>query len=155
MSNNIELSWKDIDKLTNVLCGKIKESKIKYSLIVGLNRGGLIPATLLSHKLGVEQGVFTVKSYEGKEKKKTKCDLYISMLGSIKSGDNLLIVDDLVDSGDSLIETVKSIKKIDSDIKKIDSAVLFYKDGSKAEPTYWADKLDSKSWICFPWETYD
>ena len=41
------ISWQDIDKLTKTLVRKI--GKTKYDSILGITRGGLIPAVKISH----------------------------------------------------------------------------------------------------------
>ena len=47
------IKWKDIDKATDNLAKQIIKSKLEISAIYGCPRGGLIPAVILSHKLGV------------------------------------------------------------------------------------------------------
>ncbi len=150
-----KLTWKGFEKLTDILCEKIKEKKNEYKWIIGLARGGLIPSTTLSHKLGVNLGVFSISSYNGKEKVKFQKDLYVSMIGQFKPNEKVLIIDDIADSGESLSETVKSIKKIDPDVKQIDTAVLYYKPKSIITPTYYSKKIKNDDWIIFPWEHSD
>ena len=81
--NNIDgkryLSWKDVEDLIDILHSNIIESNLKFDKIYGISRGGLIPAVLLSHKMGVP---LTNYAY-------TK---------------NTLIVDDICDSGKTLTE---------------------------------------------------
>ena len=81
--NNIDgkryLSWKDVEDLIDILHSNIIESNFKFDKIYGISRGGLIPAVLLSHKMGVP---LTNYAY-------TK---------------NTLIVDDICDSGKTLTE---------------------------------------------------
>ena len=45
------ISWQDIDKLTKTLLRKI--GKTKYDCILGITRGGLIPAVKISHALNI------------------------------------------------------------------------------------------------------
>ena len=45
------ISWQDIDKLTKTLVRKI--GKTKYDSILGITRGGLIPAVKISHALNI------------------------------------------------------------------------------------------------------
>jgi len=71
------LSWKDVEDLIDILHSNIIESKLQIKYIYGIPRGGLIPAVLLSHKMGIP---LTNYAY-------TK---------------NTLIVDDICDSGKTL-----------------------------------------------------
>ena len=148
------LTWQDIDELISDLESQIKTSKKKYDWIIGINRGGLIPSVLLSHRLGITHGVHTVQSYAGTEKRELKSDLYISMIGLIKPHHNILVVDDISDSGDSLAAAVKSIRKKDSDAINIDMATLHYKPKSITKPNYFAQQIGDDVWIEYPWERY-
>ena len=47
------LEWRDIDDAIERLAINIKKSGIEISAIKGLQRGGLIPAVMLSHSLGI------------------------------------------------------------------------------------------------------
>jgi hypoxanthine phosphoribosyltransferase len=47
------LTWDDIEKLTNLLSVKIKMKHLQIDSIMGLPRGGLVPAVILSHKLNL------------------------------------------------------------------------------------------------------
>lgn len=146
------ISWNIVGKLVANLEKQIKESKKKYDFIIGLNRGGLIPSVMLSHKLGIIHGVHTVQSYNGTEKREIKSDLYISMIGFIKPHHNVLLVDDIAESGESLKVSMEKIRKKDSDIKNIDIATLYYKPKSIIVPTYYAKKISNEIWIDFAWE---
>ena len=77
--SKIYLSWDDIENLVNKLAAKISP---ETDSIMGLARGGLIPAIMLSHKLNLPL-VFV--PYE-----------------------NTLIVDDICDSGETFLEIWKT-----------------------------------------------
>jgi len=47
------ISWIDIDDAVRIIALKILNSNIKVTNILGIPRGGLIPAVLLSHQLNV------------------------------------------------------------------------------------------------------
>ena len=51
--NKIYLSWDDVDDLVNELCEKIPSNLPLIDSVHGIPRGGLIPAVLISHKLGL------------------------------------------------------------------------------------------------------
>ena len=51
--NKIYLSWDDIEKSVNDLCNKIRFDQLNIDSVTGIARGGLIPAVLISHKLGL------------------------------------------------------------------------------------------------------
>ena len=53
IENKIHLSWDDVDKLVDILCEKIITELPNIDSVFGLKRGGLIPAVMVSHKLGL------------------------------------------------------------------------------------------------------
>ena len=70
------LTWGDIEILVHDLCSQIAMSGTQIEHIYGLPRGGLIPAVMVSHKLGIPMTQ----------------DLNLP---------NILIVDDICDSGET------------------------------------------------------
>ena len=53
VKNKIYLSWDDINQLVDTLCDNILKQEIPVKSVFGLKRGGLIPAVMVSHKLGL------------------------------------------------------------------------------------------------------
>jgi len=115
----------DIIKLAKLI------PKNKYQYVIGLPRGGCIAAVYISHF----------------------CDLdYFEFedLRHISDISKVLIVDDLVDTG----ETLKNIKQGEREIK-FDSAVIYYKPRSIVIPTYFVEQVNNSDWIIFPYEKPD
>jgi hypoxanthine phosphoribosyltransferase len=81
IKSKIYLSWDEIDTLVDTLANKIVKTIPPVDSIMGLPRGGLIPAVMISHKLNLPL-VF----------KPTK---------------GTLIVDDICDSGETFIKMSK------------------------------------------------
>ena len=74
--NKLFLSWDDINASVKILCKKIITEYPNIDSIMGLPRGGLIPAVLISHKLDIP---------------------FV-----IHPGKNTLVVDDINDTGETL-----------------------------------------------------
>ena len=51
--NKRYLNWEDVEDLIDILHSNILESDFNIERIYGIPRGGLIPAVLLSHKMGI------------------------------------------------------------------------------------------------------
>ena len=47
------LTWMYVDRLTDIIASQIKLNFKNVDSIYGIPRGGLIPAVMLSHKLGL------------------------------------------------------------------------------------------------------
>lgn len=52
------ISWEEVEELVDILHQNIIESGIEFDCVYGLVRGGLIPAVMLSHKMGVPYDYF-------------------------------------------------------------------------------------------------
>jgi hypoxanthine phosphoribosyltransferase len=147
------LSWGNIEELVSKVVKDIAANGKKYDWIIGINRGGLVPSVLMSHRLGVPHGVLTVTHYEGKKMlAEVKRDLYLSGIKFIKPHHNILLVDDIADSGICLKEAQQTLKRLDSDAKNIDTVTLHYKEKSEIVPTYYGIIAKENEWINYPWE---
>ena len=51
--NKIFLSWDDVNDAVDDICNKIRHDQPNLDSVHGIARGGLIPAVLISHKLGL------------------------------------------------------------------------------------------------------
>lgn len=149
-----ELSWDQIQLLTENVYKQIKHAHKKYDWVVSINSGGLIPGVMLSKMLKAKHAVISVNSYAEKKKNpETKRDLYLSHIGQIKMIDHILIVDNIIRTGDSVLAAIESLKKVDPDAKKIDTASLYLNIKSSFKPTFFASEIDHDDWVDFPWET--
>lgn len=148
-----ELNWNQIQRLTENIYKQIRENSKKYDWVVSINSGGLIPGVILSKMLKAKHAVISINNY--KEKKKNseiKKDLYLSHIGAIKMNDHILVVDNIIRTGESVKAAIESLKKVDPDAKKIETASLHLNAKSKFKPTFFAEEIDSDDWIEYPWE---
>jgi len=134
----------------------------KPDYIIGLTRGGLVPAVILSQTLDIPMISVSYSAYGGNGDNKNHANILptIYTLGDIQSGTGklppvpkLLIVDDICDSGKTLQEVTEHYKRQGHPVK---TASLYYKDrGSKQVITpnyYWQMIEEGSPWIKFPWE---
>lgn len=150
--NMKKLSWDEIENITDELASKIKASGFKPDYLVGITNGGLIPLYFLVKKLDIDN-VLTVsaRSYE-KDKQK---ELKITYLPEIDlKGKNLLLVDEIADTGASLKGLTEAmISKYEP--REIKVATLVRKEKCKFHPDFCSDSHTSvkqDEWVVFPWE---
>jgi len=125
------IDWGELEVVTNRLCHLIKKSDYKFKNIFGLQRGGLIPAVMVSHKLGIPMA---------------KGDI----------GPDTLIIDDICDSGETLDKFVKKYQTLYSFPFNLKTAVLHYKPHTSCfEPTLYAEEWKYNNWLVYPWERED
>ena len=118
----------------------------EFDVIIGIARGGLT----LSHILGEYYNIRAVYSLNtiGYNDTKKLDNIEIFNIPNIENSLNVLIVDDIVDSGDTLKLVIDTLSaKYPTCIFK--SASIFYKKTAIIEPN-WSVK-EAKEWIDFFW----
>ena len=141
------IGWAEYGDLTETLAKKVRAASVKFDLVVGIARGGIPVAMVVSDQLAVPIDFINVKSYTGIAERATP--KVLSTLSERISGKSLLLVDDLVDQGDTL-SFVKSYLESQNP-SAVKTAVLFKKPWSKAEPDFYLEVVDK--WIVFPFES--
>jgi len=121
----------------------------KPDAIVAIIRGGMTLAHHIAEMLDIKT-VFTINasSYEKTEKLSTP---KVYNIPNLTNYQNILIVDDISDSGETFIEVIKKLKKT-YPTKNFESIAIFYKPISKFKPTYYFH--ETNEWIEFFWEKY-
>lgn len=139
------MSWADVEKAVTALATTI-EREFNPDLIVGIARGGLIPAVRLSHLLGDKLlRMIHIKLYEGVNLRKEKPEL-LADVGELP--ERVLVVDDVADTGKTLEFVMEHVKR--KGAKEIRVATIAYKPRSRVKPHYYV--FETEKWIVFPWE---
>ena len=143
---NIKLSWEDIENLVKDVYLQINK---KYDCILSIDRGGAIPSRLLSELTGIKTILhYQISYYDGEIKRKEPI-IRKSYNDNDIIGKTILLVDDIADSGDTLLASLEELLKLSVDV---DVAVLITKSESKFKPMYTGMELHTNAWIDFPWE---
>ena len=82
LSDKIILSWKDSENVIDKVVEKIENLEKKPFYLYGIPRGGLIPATWISHKTGIK--------YQ---------QINSAQISKMADLSHILIIDDICDSG--------------------------------------------------------
>ncbi len=137
-------SWSQIDKACALLANKVLKDGFNPDTIVGLARGGLVPAVIMSHILEVKMFPISYSSKVGNGEYKQ----YENTLPYIP-GKNILLVDDIIDSG----HTMQEIYYHYYPHYTVKIASLYWKEGAAIEPHYYWQSIPKDSdWIIFSWE---
>jgi hypoxanthine phosphoribosyltransferase len=141
-------TWEKIQRYAQNLGGKIQRSKFNPDIIVGISRGGWIPARIISDFLeNPRLANISVKFYETIEETKKEPIITQPISLSIENK-RILLVDDVADTGKSLEFVKKDLET--KDASEIRIATLYYKPWSIIDPDYY--EKQTKLWIIFPWE---
>ncbi|MCE4610489.1 MAG: hypothetical protein F7B17_00775 [Desulfurococcales archaeon] len=146
--NLIYLSWNDIEEASSLIARRVLESGFKPNVIVGVLRGGIVPARLIADELGVEDiGMLEVKLYTGINLRKPKPYVRQPLIIDVYDK-KVLIVDDVSDTGLTLSLALDFVRTyMPSTVK---TATLFIKPWTRLIPDYYAKSVEG--WIVFPWE---
>jgi len=157
------LSWKDVEDHTFRIIEKMQSDHWTPTVVVGLTRGGLLPATLISHYLNIDM-----------------CSLDVSLRDNhfsggstttwipeeIENGHRILVVDDINDTGATFdwirndwMDTVRHTISTDENWpwNHIKFAALIHNIPSRQPTDFYAvgiNKDVDPQWIVFPWEAW-
>jgi len=151
MLGNQEYELVDWDELYNLcleLVDRILASGRKFHKIIGISRGGLVPVRIISDELD-NPDITIVKVEYYTDIYKMKPEPRVERFPDVDlNGLNLLIVDDVADSGRSL-ECVSRLLK-EKGARTISIATVFYKPWSSVVPDFFVRA--TKKWVVFPHE---
>ncbi|MGD0978014.1 MAG: phosphoribosyltransferase [Candidatus Bathyarchaeia archaeon] len=143
------LTWNRMYNVLLSLARKILRSGFVPDVIVGVSRGGWIPARVLCDLLSAPVlANIGVEFYTGIGKTGRRPRLTQPLSTSV-SGKKVLLVDEVTDTGESLKLAKEQVIK--EGANKVKTATVYTKPWSIIEPDYQGKK--TSCWIVFPWET--
>ena len=144
-------TWDELNQLAFAIAQKIIKEGKKFDRIVTLAKGGWPMTRSMVDFLGVTKvASIGVKFYNGIYKKLDQPQIFQDLIESIK-GENILLFDDVADSGGSLSFVKQHLIK--KGVKSVTTATLLYKPWSSFKPDYYA--AETKAWIVFPYEVVE
>jgi hypothetical protein len=161
MAEKLIIDWKEYNLIVEKLALQIHDSGYKPDLLIGIARGGLPIIDVCSRIFKLKCAYLAVESYSGKEIEDQQGTLVFSREMSSTVQDmkgNILLCDDLSDTGVTLNKSIDWLKKyppLKGKIKNIKTAVLWKKKDSTFEPDFCAQRLDDNPWIVQPFERYE
>lgn len=137
------VTWDEIQFLCRALAERIHGEHPDITRILAITRGGLFPAGILARELNIKCiETVGIESYADKEQGQ------IRLLKQFSNDftENVLVVDDLADTGN----TLKYLKK---SLKNPIVATLFVKPEGKYLVDFYAEEVPQSTWVRFPWDT--
>lgn len=154
---DLYVTWSEYHHKIEKLAVKIYQSNWQFNQIVCLAKGGLRVGDILCRLYDRPLAILSTASYGGKnnqERGTIKLSEHLSTVQPL--GDRILLVDDLVDSGISLAESIAWLKtKYAQNITDLRTAVIWYKSTSIEIPDFYVDYLPDNPWIHQPFEIYE
>jgi len=163
MTKKLTLQHKDVQNLVSDICRDIVLDDFRPDYVIGIVRGGSVPAVLVSHYFDVPMWTLKVSLRDH-----TDTESNCWMAEDAFEGKNILIVDDINDSG----ETINWIQEdwasschphspqwqtVWGNNVKIAVLVDNLSSNAKTTPSYVGlevNKAENDVWIDFPWEDW-
>lgn len=148
------MDWMESEALIDKVIKKIWKSGFVPDVIVGISRGGLVPARIIADRMAMRELMIIKMEHWGIAEHTEGAKITHGLQGDTDlKGKNVLLVDDLTDTGDSLKKAVEHVRSFDpADVK---TAVMEHKASSEFEPNYYGRKLESWKWIIHPWAFHE
>ncbi|MGP6207401.1 phosphoribosyltransferase [Cuniculiplasma sp. SKW3] len=148
------VKWTEIEKWCEEINRKMSES-FHPDVIIGMSRGGLVPARIVSD-MNLIKDLFAVKTehwgltatVDGEAVMKYGLNVSVE-------GKNVLVVDDITDTGQSMklaYDYVMTLKP-----KSVKTATMLHIAHSKFIPDFYGEEVseDKWTWFIFPWNIYE
>lgn len=142
----LPVTWSKFHTLSQTLADNILRQRIPLDEVVAIARGGLSLGLILSDFLQIPISTITIQSYT--DIKKQGLVKITSKLGKTIRGKNVLLVDDIADSGKTFLRAISYLKRHKP--ASLITASLFYKPHSTYKPDFFAKQ--TSDWILLPHE---
>ncbi len=148
------VTWTDVEKWCSSIRDQVIDSFVP-DMIIGLSRGGLVPARILSDTLWIKDlisiktehwGITATKSGKAILRDPGKLNL---------NGRKVLIVDDITDTGQSMKLAYDFVKS--QEPAEVKTATMLHITRSSFIPDFYGELVDQKNWawFIFPWNVYE
>ncbi len=154
--DKIRYSYLQIHELVKQMTEKISVKAGKIDIIISIATGGWIPARILrtflphSEELPLPLYSIGIINYDSRDKLLSEAIIVQELPTKLDlQGKNVLLVDEVADSGGTFIKAVEYIKS--KSPAKLHTAVLHLKDQSSFQPDF-VGEFAGNNWIVYPWD---
>lgn len=143
------VSFNEVYNIVKTVAEEVKSSGFWPTTVVGLARGGWVPARLMCDFLGITD-LLSLKVERWLQTGKTKDETTIRYpLTRDLTGKRLLVIDDIADAGKSLMDSLEYLKKLCPEEMKV--ATMHYFPESKFKPDFYGEEIKARTWLIYPW----
>lgn len=138
-AHSFPVSWDELHRDTRALAWRL--SDMHFDKIVGIARGGLVPAAIVARELSIRNvDNVAIVSYEGRVQGEPRI-----VKGLDGDGQGVLVVDDLVDTG----VTARLVRQL---LPKAHIATVYAKPAGRDDVDTFVTMVSQDTWIVFPWD---
>lgn len=142
--NFTKITWEQLEKDCITLAKKIGSTTLDE--IISISRGGMVVSRMLSDLLDLPISHIAIESYADLSQVKEPIVTQVSPREF--KGENILLVDELSDSGKTFIRGLSYLKELP--ISHAYTAAPYVKPHTLHKPDFFVEELDS--WIILPYE---
>lgn len=136
------ITWDQLHRDSRALAWRMLE-KGPFKAIVGIARGGLVPAAIIARELNIRLvDTVCIATYQGREQ--TNAEQILKSIAG--DGEGYLVIDDLVDTG----ATGKIVRAM---LPKAHFATVYAKPAGKDIVDSYITEVSQDTWILFPWDS--
>lgn len=151
LPTTIDIGYSEFEQAINHIGLAIRAQNTKpfYDAIIGVARGGLVPAVALSHYLDVP--LYPIR---WSNRDDDVCEISQSAIIKMLKAQRVLIVEDIIDTGKTFVDIIKYLQTLDTECK-FDTAAIVTNVAQPLTPTYtWKliDRDKDQRWVDFFWE---
>ncbi len=136
------VTWEQLHRDAKALSWRLLERK-NFKSIVAITRGGLVPAAIIARELNIRM-IETVCLITYEKREQTGAETILK--GVEGDGQDMLIIDDLVDTG----HTARIVRQM---LPKAHFATLYAKPAGKPLVDTYITEVSQDTWILFPWDS--
>jgi xanthine phosphoribosyltransferase len=142
VTKNFPVSWDEIDRDARALAWRLAAIG-PFRGIIAVTRGGLVPAAIVARELDIRLvDTICIASYDDRAQQPGAVQVLKTVTGD---GAGFLIVDDLVDTG----ETARAVRDL---LPKAHFATVYAKPAGRPLVDTFVTEVSQDTWIVFPWE---
>ena len=143
-STDLVVTWDDVHRDTRALVKRLT-SYGPWTGIVAIPRGGLVPAAIIGREMNIRRmDTLCIATYD--DRTKGSVDILKTPEAAVAAkGTGWLVVDDLVDTG----ETLRAARTI---LPKAYFATIYAKPDGLALVDTFVHQVPQTTWIVFPWD---
>jgi hypoxanthine phosphoribosyltransferase len=143
-------NWEYIYGLARDVSDQVKAADFEPDVIVALARGGWFAGRVLCDFLGLDDLTsLKMEHYVGTAEQSGSPEIRYPMPEGSVEGKDVLIVDDIADTGGSIERAYEYVT--DRDAGEVQTATLQLLQTSEFEPDFVGERLETWAWIVYPW----
>ena len=142
----LKFKFDEINMMSRLIASRAESDNFTH--VLGIARGGLVPATILSYELDLPLITCSVSSYHGTERNELRINQDIK-LSEFTQDSKLLLIDDICDTGETMqwLSNRLTLANV-----KHSKACIFTKTKHTEYLDHYGFVVPDDKWIVFPWE---